>query len=108
MIKEFLKCATLNERIEFLTNTVMSDWSVSDLRTVMNILGVESDSQEPGAMISAIEKHLADYKHKVMDSIKMDCSKIDSMKVKETGNTLYNEEGVANMLNNVVESLEEE
>ena len=35
MVKEFLKCNSIRERIRFLANTVLKDWDASELDTVM-------------------------------------------------------------------------
>ena len=39
MVKEFLKCNSIRERIRFLANTVLKDWDASELDTVMDIMG---------------------------------------------------------------------
>ena len=66
MVKEFLKCNSIRERIQFLANTVLKDWDASELDTVMDIMGLSKEGMEaPEDKISAIEKYLADYKHEV-------------------------------------------
>lgn len=42
MVKEFLKCNSIRERIQFLADTVLKDWDASELDTVMDIMGLSS------------------------------------------------------------------
>ena len=59
MVKEFLKCNSIRERIQFLANTVLKDWDASELDTVMDIMGLSKEGMEaPEDKISAIEKYL--------------------------------------------------
>ena len=86
MVKEFLKCNSIRERIQFLADTVLKDWDASELDTVM-----------------AIEKYLADYKHEVEMRGGVDGSKVDSIPAKDQASTLFEgpseAEVVSKMLN---------
>ena len=86
MVKEFLKCNSIRERIQFLANTVLKDWDASELDTVM-----------------AIEKYLADYKHEVEMRGGIDGARVDGIPAKDQGSTLFEgpseAEVVSKMLN---------
>ena len=104
MVKEFLKCNSIRERIQFLANTVLKDWDASELDTVMDIMGLSKEGMEaPEDKISAIEKYLADYKHEVERRGGVDGSKVDSIPAKDQASTLFEgpseAEVVSKMLN---------
>ena len=40
MIREFIKCANRLERIQFLKNTRLEDWSSEELDQVLDIIGL--------------------------------------------------------------------
>lgn len=40
MIREFIKCANRLERIQFLKNTHLEDWSSEELDQVLDIIGL--------------------------------------------------------------------
>ena len=46
MVKEFLKCNSIRERIQFLADTVLKDWDASELDTVMDIMGLSREGME--------------------------------------------------------------
>ena len=90
MVKEFLKCNSIRERIQFLANTVLKDWDASELDTVMDIMGLSKEGMEaPEDKISAIEKYLADYKHEVEMRGGIDGSRVDGIPAKDQGSTLF-------------------
>ena len=90
MVKEFLKCNSIRERIQFLADTVLKDWDASELDTVMDIMGLSREGMEaPEDKISAIEKYLADYKHEVEMRGGVDGSKVDSIPAKDQASTLF-------------------
>ena len=41
MVKEFLKCNSIRERIQFLANTVLKDWDASELDTPADAFSFE-------------------------------------------------------------------
>lgn len=90
MVKEFLKCTTIRERIRFLSGTVLKDWDSRELDTVMDIMGLSREGIEaPEDKISAIEKYLADYKHEVEQKGNLNGAAVDGIQVKDEGNTLF-------------------
>ncbi len=104
MVKEFLKCNSIRERIQFLANTVLKDWDASELDTVMDIMGLSKEGMEaPEDKISAIEKYLADYKHEVEMRGGIDGARVDGIPAKDQGSTLFEgpseAEVVSKMLN---------
>ena len=104
MVKEFLKCNSIRERIQFLANTVLKDWVASELDTVMDIMGLSKEGMEaPEDKISAIEKYLADYKHEVEMRGGIDGARVDGIPAKDQGSTLFEgpseAEVVSKMLN---------
>lgn len=104
MIKKFLQCTTIRERIDMLSNTVLGDWSDQDLNIILSALGFEADSYAAkGDKISAIEKYLADYKHKVELESTMNCEQIDNTPARDAGATLYEEKGLAGVLKKVLD-----
>ena len=105
MIKKFLECTTIRERIDMLSNTVIDDWTEQDLNIILSALGLETDSIAAWAdKISAIEKYLADYKHKVEMESTMNCGKIDSTPARDEGQTLYKEKSLIDALKKVINS----
>lgn len=102
MIKKFLACNTVRERIDLLSNTVMDSWTDQDLNIILSAFNMNPENY--GAKedkIAAIEKHLADYKHEVENEATMDCSRIDSMPAKEEVPTLYEEKGLSAVVNHI-------
>ena len=100
MVKEFLKCNSIRERIQFLANTVLKDWDASEL----DIMGLSKEGMEaPEDKISAIEKYLADYKHEVEMRGGIDGARVDGIPAKDQGSTLFEgpseAEVVSKMLN---------
>ena len=57
MVKEFLKCNSIRERIQFLANTVLKDWDASELDTVMDIMGLSKEGMERPRTKSAPSKN---------------------------------------------------
>lgn len=43
MLREFIKCATVEERINYLKNAEVSNCSEEEINTIMNIVGVQGD-----------------------------------------------------------------
>ena len=99
MIKKFLACKTVRERLDLLSNTVMDSWTDQDLNIILSAFNINSrDYAAKEDKITAIEKHLADYKHEVENEGIMDCSRMDSMAVEENESTLYVEKGLTEIL----------
>lgn len=95
MIKKFLACTTVRERLDLLSNTVMDNWSDQDLGIILSAFNMKPEGYASKAeKITAIEKYLADYKHKVENEANMDCSVIDSTPAKECGTTLYEDKSL--------------
>ena len=96
MVKEFLKCNSIRERIQFLADTVLKDWDASELDTVMDIMGLSKEGMEaPEDKISAIENTWL--------RGGVDGSKVDSIPAKDQASTLFEgpseAEVVSKMLN---------
>ena len=103
MIKKFLACTTIRERIDLLSNTFMDNWSEQDLNIIMSALNMNpEDYADKAGKISAIEQYLADYKKHVEQQATMDCSKMDETPVKESEDTLFEVYGFGNVLKNLV------
>ena len=103
MIKKFLQCATIRERIDMLSNTVLGDWSDQDLNIILSSLGFETESYAAkDDKISAIEKYLADYKREVERENTMNCEQIDSTPARDAGATLYEEKGLGGILKKAI------
>ena len=103
MVKEFLKCNSIRERIQFLANTVLKDWDASELDTVMDIMGLSKEGMEaPEDKISAIEKYLADYKHEVEMRGGIDGSRVDGIPAKDQGSTLFEGPSVAEVVSKML------
>lgn len=103
MVKEFLKCNSIRERIQFLANTVLKDWDASELDTVMDIMGLSKEGMEaPEDKISAIEKYLADYKHEVEMRGGIDGSRVDGIPAKDQGSTLFEGPSEAEVVNKML------
>lgn len=95
MIKKFLACNTVRERLDLLSNTVMDNWSNQDLGIILSAFNMKpEDYVSKAEKIAAIEKYLADYKHQVENEATMDCSVIDSTPAKECGATLYEDKSL--------------
>lgn len=100
MVKEFLACTSIRERIEFLSKTVLKDWEPRELDTVMDIMGLSKEGMDAaGDKIAAIEKYLADYKHDVEMNGVVDGDKVDRIQVKEQGQTLFESPSVHDAVN---------
>ena len=100
MIKKFLQCRNIDERVKFLADTVISDWSEQDLTIVINTMGSKEDGlKDKAAKLTAIGKHLADYKHEVELKNEMDCSELDNTTFVETADTLFEPESVIEVIN---------
>lgn len=99
MIKKFLQCTSVRERIELLSSTVLSDWSDQDLNYVLSALDLPNSEKDSKAdKISMIEKYLADYKKQVEQQGSMNCKTIDSTTARDEGQTLYEEKGAVEVL----------
>lgn len=104
MIKKFLACNTVRERLDLLSNTVMDSWTNQDLDIILSAFNMNSqDYAAKEDKITAIEKYLADYKHEVENEATMNCGRIDSMSVEEKEATLYEEKGLAGILVNAID-----
>ena len=109
MVKEFLKCNSIRERIQFLANTVLKDWDDGELDTVMDIMGLSREGMEaPEDKISAIEKYLADYKHEVEMRGSIDGSRVDSIPAKDQGSTLFEGPSEAEVVNKMLNPFSKE
>lgn len=103
MIRKFLQCTTIRERIEMLTNTVLQDWSDQDLGIILSAFNLNpEDYAGKEDKIAAIEKYLADYKHSVEQKDTMDCEQMDNTTFLESDKTLYSEKGIINLVHNVL------
>lgn len=103
MIKQFLACKTVNERINFLTSTVMDEWSEQDLNIILCSFNFKPDDfKSKEDKVAAVEKHLADYKHQVEKQSVMRCQEIDKMAVKDLGETLYQEKGIGTAIHRIM------
>ncbi len=104
MIKKFLACNTVRERLDLLSNTVMDSWTDQDLDIILSAFNMDAqDYADKEDKITAIEKHLADYKHEIENEATMNCERIDSLAVKEKEGTLYEEKGLVGILAKVME-----
>lgn len=102
MIKKFLACNTVRERLDLLSNTVMDNWTDQDLGIILSAFNMDSeDYSSKEDKITAIEKYLADYKHEVENEATMNCGGIDSIPSKEQGTTLYEEPGLAGVIKRI-------
>lgn len=107
MIKKFLQCTSIRERIDLLSSTVLSDWSDQDLNYVLSALNLPNNEKDSkGDKISMIEKYLADYKKQVEQQGSMDCKAIDSVPARDEGETLYQEKGAAEVLSRAINNLQ--
>lgn len=93
MLKKFLACSSVRERINFLMDTAAEEWTTGELDVVLNTVGVVlSTDASNEEKIAAVQKHLSDYKHEVEEHGEMDCEKVDSTVVREDGETLMDTE----------------
>lgn len=100
MVKEFLACTSIRERIEFLSKTVLKDWEPKELDTVMDIMGLSKEGIDTSEdKIAAIEKYLADYKHNVEMKGVVDGERVDRIQVKDQGETLFESPSVHEAVN---------
>lgn len=105
MIKKFLACTTIRERIDLLSNTFMDSWSEQDLNIILSAFNMNAEDYAGKAeKISAIEQYLASYKKQVEQKATMNCSKMDSTPAKEYGETLYQGCNFGNVLKNLVKA----
>lgn len=103
MVKAFLKCNTIRERIQFLSSTVLKDWDSRELDTVMDIMGLSREGMEaPEDKVSAIEKYLADYKRKVEMEGSVDGARVDAVPAKDEGSTLFEKPSETEVVNNLL------
>lgn len=103
MIREFLKCCNTTERVKFLTDSTISDWSENDLDTVLNTMGIPSVGlADKAAKLTAIGKHLAAFRHEVEEKSEMDCSRLDQETYTDAGETLFEPGSVSKTVNAVL------
>ena len=103
MVKEFLKCSTIRERIQFLSGTVLKDWDPGELDTVMDIMGLLKEGMEaPEDKVSAIEKYLADYKREVEMKGSIDGARVDAIPARDEGSTLFEKPSETEVVNNLL------
>lgn len=103
MIREFLECRNTTERVKFLADSTISDWSENDLDTVLNTMGIPSVGlADKAAKLTAIGRHLADFRHEVEEKSEMDCSRLDQETYKDTGETLFEPESVSKTISAVL------
>ena len=103
MIRKFLACTTIRERIEFLSNTVLADWTDQDLNVILSAFNLDPASfADKAAKVSAIEQYLANYKHQVEQSTDLDCEKLDQQITRDEGKTLYEHQPVIDVLQNAM------
>lgn len=102
MIKKFLACNTVRERLDLLSNTVMGNWTDQDLGIILNAFNMNAeDYASKEDKITAIEKYLADYKHEVENESVMNCGDIDSIPAREEGVTLYEDKGLVGVVKRI-------
>ena len=98
MIREFLSCAGTRERVEFLVGTTISDWKQEELITIMNIMGIQDNTEMSAEQrVAAIEQHLADYHHQVEQRAVPQFQSMDELPARDEGQTLYQQSPVSAM-----------
>ena len=105
MIKRFLQCTSIRERIDLLSSTVLSDWNDQDLDVILKAFNISPESfADKVDKIGAIEKYLADYKHEVENKATMNCKEIDEAVSRDAGETLYEEKGIGSFVKKMLNS----
>jgi len=58
MLRKFVQCANVNERLAMVSGEYASEWSADELDAAMNIVGASADEDTNEAKVQAIVKAL--------------------------------------------------
>ena len=58
MVRKFLECSDNNSRLKFFNETILYDWTESELESVASIMGIAKEGAEAKRLYDMIKEEL--------------------------------------------------